>query len=654
MAHDEAQRTAAPRSSRRDEGFTLIEVTWALFLLGIVAMAVLALFIHGMRAGAHVQRDQAAVSLATTAMDNARAVTSGPVNAAGTSGAVKGRAYAAVESVWLEATARDASDTADMAMAWDPESGLTDADQWVPIRTTAVVDNQTYTIDTLIGTCWRLRAASTTEQSCVASDPAPGTDTYVEMHRIRVIVHWHEGDAANGDNFYRLSSLIDPSEDATWNTALTPFAYDDEFSVTAGASASFHAIVANDSVEYDATGTTSPIRELTQPAYGSVAINTALGVNGIVFTPPSDTSLSGVVTFTYKVEGTSGERSADPATVTVAILPSPRDDTIFVEPGTLTELDDDLLANDLGRDAIDGSRFTTIVPVWSTAVDMFSTEEVTPAMEAARTADAQDLVDNGIVSGAGDPVMFQAPSAANVSTTFYYYLVNDGPTSDDARYPSVSAASVTVTTQEKPLYTPDETVELDATDVDEWQEIDWRDATGNDDDVSIEIISVTGTGVTMDQVQLDGTSATTGEVLEFETLADTADIYELEYRVYSAGGRASTGTGTLTVHVVPFAPDLAAEVYEWPPTGSSREVTTFDLASQATPGTDVEISDLGSPTCGTLTLNGDGTIDFGSPSVGWGGATCTFTYLVQTTATSPALESQAPGTVTITVRNGRP
>jgi len=660
VGNDDTRRSVAPRTSGNDEGFTLVEVTWALFLLGVVALAVLALFISGMQAGAHVQRDQAAVSLASTAMDNARAVSGGPVNASGTSGAVKGRSYASVESVWLEATAREASDTADMSMAWDPELGLSDSDQWVPIRTTAVVANQTYTIDTLIGTCWRLRAASTSEQHCVSTNPAPSTDTYVELHRVRVIVHWDEGAAAGGEHSYRLTSLIDPSEDATWNTALTPFAYDDEFSVTAGASPSFHAIVANDSVEYDTSGTTTPIKNLTSPAHGSVAVNPALGINGVVFTPPADTSISGEVTFQYKVEGSSGERSAEFATVTVRILPAPRDDTIFVEPGTLTELDDELLLNDLGRDAIDGSRFTTIVPVWSTAVDMFSTEEVTTDMEAARTADAQNLVDNGIVSGAGDPVMFQAPDVSDVSTTFYYYLVNDGPTAGDSRYPSVSAASVTVTTQEKPLYTPLVTTQVDATAADEWNELDWRDLTENDDDRLIEILSVSGPGASAGQVQLSGDSVptstgTAGEVLEFATLAGTVGEYELTYQVYAPSGRASTSPGTLTIHVVPVAADLEYDVLEWGTDRDERLVTLLNLGLEAIPAGGVKVIDIGTTTCGTVDNNDDGTIDFQSPRTDWRGNTCIFTYHVETTAGASTLQSQTPGTVTVNVtENDRP
>ena len=76
----------------RDGGFTLVEVIWALFLLGLISLAALGLFVHGMKSVAHVQRQQAAVSLANSAMDLARSVSGGSVDATGTSGLVKGRA----------------------------------------------------------------------------------------------------------------------------------------------------------------------------------------------------------------------------------------------------------------------------------------------------------------------------------------------------------------------------------------------------------------------------------------------------------------------------------------------------------------------------------------------------------------------------------
>ena len=144
----------------RDEGFTLVEVIMALVLLGMIAMASLGVFLKGMSTITHVQRQQAAVAVANSAMDVARSVSPGAVNAAGTIGVVKGRSASAVNTVWTDATTKNASDTVDMTAASDPTTGLTAADQWVPVRTTQRVDNVTYTVDTLVGTCYRLRAAS--------------------------------------------------------------------------------------------------------------------------------------------------------------------------------------------------------------------------------------------------------------------------------------------------------------------------------------------------------------------------------------------------------------------------------------------------------------------------------------------------------------
>ena len=192
MARYESQ-TEPQETPARDEGFTLVEVIWALFLLGLLAMGSLGLFINGMKSVAHVQRQQAAVSLANSAMDLARSVSGGSVNATGTSGLIKGRSQAETKTTWDAAKAIQLSDTADMTMVWDPEAGLVTADQWIPVTTTAKVDNVTYTIDTLIGKCYRLKAASLTSENCVAVNPAPSAGTYIEMYRVRVVVRWNEG-----------------------------------------------------------------------------------------------------------------------------------------------------------------------------------------------------------------------------------------------------------------------------------------------------------------------------------------------------------------------------------------------------------------------------------------------------------------------------
>lgn len=631
-----------------DSGFTLMEVVWALFLLGLVAMGALGLFINGAKTAVHLQRNQAAVGIASGAMDVVRSVSGGAVNATGTSGVIKGRAQSDVQTVWDEATARDSSDTSDMTIAWDPEGGMDVSTQWVPVRTTATVDNQEFTIDTLIGQCFRLRAAATTDQNCLAVDP--GGDNYVRLYRARVVVTWDEGEASTGKHSYRLSSLIDPSEDATWNTAVKPFAYDDEVSVPAGDPGTFFGIVLNDTVEYNASGSVSPVVNLTQPSLGSVSINAGLGLNGVVFTPPADTSKSGTVTFTYKVEGTSGERSVDPATVSVHILPAPKDDTIFVEPGSSSDITPEMLANDFGvTNLTPATRETAIKLVWDR-------NNGDPA------ADAQDLAANGI-SKSGDLVTFDAPSAEGISTTFYYYLVDQDLDPAGLNYSSKEAGSVTVTTRTVELFTPDVDVTFDATEDDAWNEIDWPTLTNNTiEDTTISIQSVEGpdTDDYDEYVRLDGTGTTpgalgVGEALEFLTAAGEDGTYTLTYSVFSPGGNESSTTGEITVTVTPLPVVTPAPV-----------ANSLNLSMKKSNSLILTPTQLGTPTTGvkvtglsTKSTKSGSCRAFNNPTVLNGNSirvttanrgnkgTCTFTFTLSTTA-SPVLES-APATVTVEV-----
>lgn len=628
-------------------------------LIGLIAMGSLALFLNGIKSVSHMQRQQAAVSLASAAMDAARSVSGGAVNAAGTSGLIKGRSQAAVEAVWNAATTADASDTADMTVAWDPETGLQPADQWVPVTSTAIVGNQPFTIDTLIGKCYRLRAASLVSQNCVATNPAPSSDTYVEIYRVRVVVRWDEGSAASGAHSYRVSSLIDPSEDATWNTALKPYAYDDEFAVSAGAAATFHAIVLNDSVDYDTGGSTSPIIGLTQPAYGSVAVNTAQGINGVVFTPPADQTRSGTVTFRYKVQGTSGEISAEFATVTVHILPAPRQDSFTVETGLTHNLNSLLLGNDRGVNNIDGARKTTIVPVWDRATDMFSVEEVTPDIEQDRVDDAQNLANAGIsVDGSGN-VTFAAPSANNVVTTFYYYLVDDPATGTGTRYPSAEAVEVRITTQDVVLTVAPMTYTVNATTTATWySNIPWRtlttpnNAAGN----KIRVESISGPSSNANQIRLDGvTGLGTGEVLDFRNVANTAGTYVLNYRVVSPAGKVSATTSTLTIQVIPVTNNVAVSIVRHNTTRRTVDLAT--VVNAIAPTTGVQITNLGAVTNGNGSCTGMNVTSTGTtlsilaPSSLPHNRTCTFTYRLSTTGT-PVLQSATPiRTVTVTVRS---
>ncbi|WP_084037790.1 Ig-like domain-containing protein [Demequina sp. NBRC 110053] len=624
-----------------DDGFTLVEMVVALFLLGIVAMAALGLFVNGLGSVTDFQRQQAAASLAGTALDRARSVTATAGDYTGTSGVLQGRTQTAVRAVWDEATALEPSDTADMTLepvgfpaAWDPAPGHTAADQWVPVRTTHTVDNQQYTVDTLIGVCFRLKTSPTTGQACTATRSS-GDDA--EMYRVRVVVRWDTGD---GPESYRVATLIDPSTDAIWNTALLPYAYDDEFTVFAGGTTTFHAIVANDAIE---VGSSSPIVNTTNPDVGSYTLGTGSASNGIYFNPPGN--VSGTVSFTYHVRDAAGLISAVPATVLVHILPSPVDDDLAVEPNTTTELNDLLLDNDTGVPNLSPDRETTIVPFLDPTVDYFETEEVTPEITAARNADIAALAARGVTMDPDGTVRFQAPAGVGETTTFQYYLVDDNTGgADNARYANTAEpATVTIITEAAALIVEDEEFDLSATSSQTWHDLDWRTLTGNEDDVRIRIRSVTGGSST--HVRIDGSPvpAALGHDLEFRTTNNNVGIYRLEYELVSPGGTVSD-PGTLTVTVAPFAPNRSGisvqRSYWW-----STRTVDINLASQGIPSTNVRVVALGAPTCGSVARLNDTTVRFTAPT---STGNCTFTYRLESTGT-PSVRSHDPGTVTVRV-----
>ncbi|MGC4174067.1 type IV pilus modification PilV family protein [Demequina sp.] len=634
-----------------DEGFTLVEVIWALFLLGLIAMAALGLFINGMKSIAHVQKQQAAVALANSAMDKARSVSSGAVTAVGTIGTIKGRSESAVKAVWTDATSLDATDTADMNVKWDPETGLAVADQWVPVRTTAVVDNQTYTIDTLVGTCYRLKAASGTSQNCVKDNPAPisptadaHTGTYIEMYRVRVVVRWDESSDGSAAQSYRLSTLIDPTADATWNTVLMPYAYDDEFSVAAGSGTTYHAIVANDSVDYNESGTTSPVKNLSAvspSSAGSVAINTAKGVNGVDYTAP--TTVSGKATFTYKVQGTSGEISVDPGTVTVHVLPTPVVDNFYVASGSTTVINNLLTGNDFGVTNIDPTnRKTTIVPAWVQTVDQFATEDVTQAMLDARAADKASLAAAGItVSGTGD-VTFTAPST-ETTTEFWYYLVDD-PKGSGIRYPNPTPVKVKITTENSPTSKAiTKTYPAAPTTA---QTIDWRTETGNPTGTKIRVTNITGPGTPGNSVKIDGNAAlnATGTALTFIPSANIGN-YVITYQTVSPSGTITSAASTITVSVVPVPPAAAVTSLV---SSSGTYSRTYDVSLNPTGTTNdfnpnsgltiKEITRVSGNCSATITQPTTTnplrfTITYTATSAG---TNCVLTYKTTWTATTPA------------------
>ncbi|ACV08999.1 Ig-like domain-containing protein [Jonesia denitrificans] len=657
-----------PAQCDRDSGLSMVEVIVAVVLIGMVATSAAAFFITGIATVSDLQRKQAAVSLANSAVERARAVAPGDVTGTGVSGLVKGRAQAAVTSVWDAITTADPSDTADMNPAWDTGASGATADQWVPLTQTQRINSQTYTITTLIGTCFRSKAATTTSADCVKTNPNPAGATHIEMYRVRVVVTWTTGPGSETQT-YRLATLVDPSIDAVWNTVLKPYAYDDEVSMNAGDGSQFFAVVANDQLDYNPDSAIGPIVDLTQPSpnYGNVSVGTGSQSNGVIFTP-SDPRFSGTVTFTYKVKGTSGEVS-NAATVTVHILPNPRFDEMIVAYGSRTILNDKLLANDYGTSSIDSDRHVTFALASNPTVDLF-TDEASPEALQARTASSQELASKGISLSASGEVIYQAPSAGSGSDTveFYYYLVDAAKNGEGQQYPSALPAKVTITSGAC-VYVNDLDVNITADLRGEDVDLGINEANGNDADCLVDIVSIDYTPLDIrGQVRVGGndynaTDNKRGTHVSYRFQDDIPFQFRITYRMYSADGSSTTGeTGVITVTVLPVAIDDEYTISPRDIDGNNRKFKLANLGAKLRDndapyqGAQVEIELVSPPTCGrftdgTETRNGktylkNDSLEFEVPR---GRSTCTFTYKL-VGVNLPEVESEV-ATVTIEVSN---
>jgi prepilin-type N-terminal cleavage/methylation domain-containing protein len=630
------------RMRSREKGFTVIEVIVAVVLIGLVATSAVTFFVSGVSTVSDLQRKQTAVSLANSAIDKARSVSPSAVTTTGISGLVRGRDESSVVSSWDAATAAHPEDTSDMEMDWDSEASGQVADQWVPISDTARVDSQDYAITTLIGKCYRPKGATTTSAECIKTIADSDSASYVKMFRVRVVVTWSESASAEPQT-YRMATLIDPSVDAVWNTVLKPYAYDDEVTVEAGSSPQFIAVIANDQLEYNTDDAQAPIRNLTQPSHGSVASGSGLQNNGVVYTPPADSSLAGTVTFQYAVRSVNGEVSS-PATVTVHIIPKPTPDSMTVAFGSKTVLNEKLLKNDLGTKNIAPDRTVRIVPVSDPKIDLISIEDVSDETLEARERSERELADRGISVNASGEVSYQAPArtAATSSVDFYYFLVDEVKDNNAVGTRNWSREAVKVTiTSGACVYVNDIEVDITADKKDQFIDLGINAANGNDSDCLIEIVSVNYSPHSKKgQIQVGSndyneTDNKRANKISYKFQDDVPFQFQITYKMYGPDGLSTTGeTGVITVTVIPVATD---DEYSLKKNSSLRFANTpqGSLRKNDWPsgGGQLNIKIESDLTCGSFTqglttnakgkfLNNDG-IEFKAPNKT---GTCTFTY----------------------------
>ncbi|PPK95997.1 prepilin-type N-terminal cleavage/methylation domain-containing protein [Kineococcus xinjiangensis] len=371
--------------TRRDDGFSLVEVIVALALLGAVLAGVATLFLSGMRTTTNLDRRQMAVTVAGQQMELVRSVL--PRTEGSVSALVRGRTAAAVDASWNAAPTDFQRAT---GKASDP-AALAGATPVVPFETPVTLDGTNYTARTYIGTCERQAA---TPDRCSA--PAGATPVAPWLYRVAVVVTWTEkGETtcAAGNCEHVLTTLIDPTKDPVFNTGPpTPVANPDSVSI-AYKTATNIAVRSN-----DRHAALASVEVLTTDGNGTATVTAD---NRVLFTPKA--GFAGDAVFTYRLHLET--RVSAPALVTVAVA-----QPVFVvggESATVARnqpVSFDVLAND----TIDG-----LPPGTGTTVEIVSAQ-------------------SGSASVAGGTVTF-TPAYDFVGTaTFKYRLVYDGFRSPEA------------------------------------------------------------------------------------------------------------------------------------------------------------------------------------------------------------------------------
>lgn len=517
----------APRPRRDvDAGFTVIEVVVALMLLGVVAAAALAFFVRAMQNTSHLQRSQASVAVANQAMEAVRAVNPRVVDpVSGTSGLLIGRTQAATDAAWAAAAV---ADTAQSNKVWDTAAASRPS-VVIPVTKTTRVSDMTYKVTTLIGTCYRAKNASTTDQSCVKTN-ATGS---VQLFRVTIVVTWtasKAGACGTGGCEYKVSTLVDPTDDANWNLTAKPVAYDDTISATAGDTTAMPTdVLVNDVI---GAVTANPTTITVPPAFGTATVTTSgSGMGSITFVPGN---ASGETFLKYKLKDAAGRQSNE-ATIVITVAPKANNDaTVSVEAGGTVLLN--VLANDYG---------SGLVPV------------VTSSGTGSATVN-------------GSQIEFDAPNTTGSTSVKYKAMDSSGLMSNEA------TINITVTAPVTPkVGNPLPTIALPYSATAQAPNLDLLAKTGNPSTFTIELTSQPSAGsVTLNPAKT---------VATFNQPAGLAPgTYTFGYRVANlVGQKSAVGTYTITV-ALPVAVDDSSSL-TMKRSGTTTVAVDFSLGANDSP-----------------------------------------------------------------------
>lgn len=310
-----------------EAGFTVVEVIVALTIIAVVATSAAVFMVRSMSSSKGMQDRQAASTAARQVMEEVRSVP-GIITGSGAaalSQLVKGRSRSDVSSAWTAAAAQglDVSNTytgsgttSHDAATYELNTGPS-VNPVVPLSGTKTVSGVDFSYTTLIGTCVRPRGTA---------DCARHT-TGDQLFRVIVLVSWPDvaRTCTAGRCAYSLSTLVDPSEDPTFNTLRKPYAYDDP-----GAGNPAIMAVSGDRISIPVLGNDQGY----WPLNGATSIGTHPS-NGVADPDPSSNqvfytpspSFSGIDKFSYLAHDTSGVPT-NLAEVTVTVRPKAMPDTL--------------------------------------------------------------------------------------------------------------------------------------------------------------------------------------------------------------------------------------------------------------------------------------------------------------------------------------
>jgi len=282
---------------RGDAGFSLVEAVLAVVLFGMILGATGVLAVRGLRWTGQADRGIAATTVANRALELARAQAA-QLDAAGDTTLLAGRSPSAVNAV--NVSDLDLSDT---KLASMPGTSGTPA---VPLTATTTVGGITYTVRTVIGTCWRPVGGGECGKS-------KGSDA-VPLHRIIAAVTWP--DCRTGECPVTAATLVDASRDPSYNAlADVPLVAKDKcFATPADTELTFDPVYQNASLQDTGDLGSDPVVLLTSPGRGTLAH--VKGTRPYTYTPQA--GISSTETMTYRLKDRNGVTSG-PATITLVV-----------------------------------------------------------------------------------------------------------------------------------------------------------------------------------------------------------------------------------------------------------------------------------------------------------------------------------------------